>query len=191
MDSELIEKLSAVAKALFNLGVLSIGSGSISARVEMSRFVIDKKYANFHNILKENFILLNHTRDYRWNDASFDVEIHSYIYQNIDNAKFVSFAAAPYTIAYTLNHHFIEPVDFFGKSLCKSIKIYDPKENFTNWYQRAPVEILRALEDAEKEFVVVRGYGIVAYAREAGELASIMATVENSCKILLLNSTIG
>lgn len=189
MDSELIEKLSIVSKSLFNLGIFSIGAGSISARVEMSRFVIDKKESILDNMSEENFILLNHARDYRWNDASVDAEIHSLIYQNIDDAKFIAFSMSPFLIAHTLVHPFIEPVDFMGKTQFDSIKIYDPKD-FSDWLYRAPSELLRVFEESGLNFVVVKGYGVVAHAREIEELATLLVAIENSCKILhLANAT--
>lgn len=185
MDKELTDKLSSVSLSLFRAGVLGLGSGSISARVEMSKFIIDKKEAIFDNMSSDSFILLNHARDYRWNDASIDAEIHSTIYQNINDAKFIAYAMAPYTTAYSLNHAIIEPKDYLGKTLFDKIKVYDPK-GFEDWHQRVDSEILRIMVEQKTTVVVIKGYGIFAHARDIDELATTISIIENSCKILLL-----
>ena len=89
----------------------------------------------------------------------------------------------PHTVSYSLNHDYIIPKDFFGYKKFEKIKIYDPK-NLDDWYERAPYEIYKTMITNKTNFLVIRGYGVVAYNRTMTNLAKEIALLDNSCKIL-------
>ncbi|MCV6607488.1 MAG: class II aldolase and adducin N-terminal domain-containing protein [Campylobacterales bacterium] len=178
------KKLHKISLAMFRKDFIGIFHGSISARVELDKFIINKKEAIFDDITDSDLILLNHTRDYRWHEASLDSEIHSLIYQDIPDAKYIAYTMPPFTMSYTLENDYIVPKDYFGAQAYPDIKVYSPK-NFDDWYERADVEISRFLIDSGKDIIIIRGYGIYAYARELTDLAKKLAIIENSCRILL------
>jgi L-fuculose-phosphate aldolase len=183
---EMIEKLCRISLSLFRHNFFGIFHGSISARMELSKFLINKREAIFDEMSVDDFTLLRHTRDYRWKEASLDSEIHSSIYQNIPDAKFIAYTMPPSTTAYSLDNDYIVPKDYFGRRLYPNLHVYNPK-SFDDWYERADVEIVRAMDERQTDVLVVRGYGVYAYAREINELAKKFALIENSCKILQLS----
>ena len=183
MNDPLLEKLCRISLSLFRQNFFGIFHGSISARVEMSKFMINKREAIFDAMTNDDFMLLHHNRDYRWKESSLDSEIHSSIYQHIPDAKFVAYAMPPCTVAYSLDHDYIIPRDYFGKRMYPNIKIYDPN-HYEDWYERADVEIVRVMSEQNSDVLVVRGYGVYAHAREINELAKKFAVIENSCRIL-------
>ena len=93
-----------------------------------------------------------------------------------------------YATAYALKHTVIAPKDYFGYMKYGEIEVYDPKQ-FEDWYERADTEIYRYMLEKRRNVVVIRGYGIYAFARTAQQLAKEIAVLENSCKILhIVNS---
>ena len=131
--------------------------------------------------------MLYHKRDYRWNDASMDTFIHSLLYQNIPNAKYIAYGMPPFTISYTLTHNKIEPKDYFGYKMLGTLEVYDPKD-FDNWYERADVEINRYFKESGAKIMVIRGYGVYVFHRDLQLLSKLFALLENSCKILHFSS---
>ena len=134
-------------------------------------------------------ICVHHKEDYRWQEASRDAHIHSNIYQNINEAKYIAYAMPPFTVSYSLKYKKIVPGDFFGSEIGE-VDIYDPND-YATWYERADVEIPRYLKSVDKKFIVIKGYGIYAYNRDLRELAKDIALIENSCKVLHYNSVLG
>ena len=184
MDQRLIDRLCRVSLSMFRKNFFGIFHGSISARVELNKFLINKREAIFDNLGEDDFALLHHVRDYRWKEASLDSEIHSHIYKSIPDAKYIAYSMPPFSTAYSLDNDYIAPRDYFGKEYFPRLKIYDPKGS-EDWYDRADVEISRAMAENDLDVVVIRGYGIYAHAREINELAKKFAIIENSCRLLL------
>ncbi|QKG29497.1 MULTISPECIES: class II aldolase and adducin N-terminal domain-containing protein [unclassified Campylobacter] len=177
------EQISKISLSMFRKNFLGIFHGSISARIEFEQFLINKKNAIFDNLKEEDLVLLNSKKDYRWNDASLDADIHINIYKNINEAKYVCYAMPPYLTAYTLNHTFIKPKDYFGYMKHHEIPIYDPKQ-FDDWYERADTEIYRYLKENKTNIMIIKGYGVYVYNRTAYQLAKDVAILENTCKLL-------
>lgn len=186
MEKMLFSKLEHVSLSLFRKNIIGIHYGSVSARVELNKFLINKKEAIFDNLQESDFILLYHSKDYRWKEASMDSEIHSQIYKLISDAKFILYSLPPYAMSYALNHDKIVPVDYFGHKELGTVVVYDPK-SFDDWYDRAEVEISRYFQETNSNIMVIRGYGVYAHARDLNHLVKMMDIVENSCKILLLS----
>lgn len=184
MDKELLEQISKISLSMFRKDFFGIFHGSISARMDTNKFLINTKDAIFDDINEDNLIYLTHNKDYRWNEASIDSDIHSSIYQNISHAKFIAYTMPPFAMSYMLENEYVVPKDYFGSRRFKDIKIYDPK-GFDDWYERADTQIMRLMSETKKDLVCIRGYGIYAHARELKELAKKVALVENSCKILI------
>ncbi len=179
----LIDEMEEIALSMFRKNFFGIFHGSISARVEQNRFIINKKDAIFDRLKDDSFIELYSKKDYRWNDASIDADIHANIYKNISEAKYITYTMPPFVTAYSLDHDIIVPKDYFGYINFKEVRIYDPKQ-FDNWYERAEFEIYNHMKKNKTNMMVIKGFGIYTYARDMNQIAKSIAILENSCKIL-------
>jgi L-fuculose-phosphate aldolase len=175
--------MKSVALSMFRKNFFGIFHGSISARVEQDQFIINKKNAIFDNLDKNDFIKLYSKKDYRWNEASLDSDIHLNIYKNISEAKFITYAMPPFVTAYSIKHKSIKPIDYFGYKRIKEIEIFDPKQ-FEDWYERAEFEIYNHLKNNKTNIIIIKGYGIYMFERDLQQIAKTIAILENSCKIL-------
>ena len=183
MDDFLVKELQRVSLSMFRKNFIGIFHGSISAKVEYNKFIINKKEAIFDEITQNDLIDLYSKKDYRWNEASLDADIHLNIYKNINEAKYICYAMPPFTTSYSLIHDKIIPKDYFGSIHLDEIEIYNPKQ-FEDWYERAEFEIFRYLKENSTNIMVIKGYGIYAYDRDIYQLAKKIALLENSCKLL-------
>lgn len=181
-------QLSTLALSMFRKDFFGIYHGSISAKTESSRFIINTKEAIFDAIDTDNLIELYYTQDYRWKNASIDANIHHSIYSQISDAKFICFSMPPFTTAYSLDHNVITPKDYFGFKEIGSIEIVDPKQ-FEDWYDRAQSEIAYYFQSKKTDIMVIRGYGVYTFNRDLHELAKKIAILEKSCRLLLLEKS--
>lgn len=184
----LTQKLALLSLSMFRKDFFGIYHGSISAKTESNRFVINTKEAVFDALDKSSLIELYFKKDYRWNQASIDAKIHFSIYAQISEAKFVCFSMPQFATAYSLQHNVIIPKDFFGYQELGAIEIVDPKE-FDNWYDRADSEIAHYLQTKKTNIMVIRGYGVYAYSRDIHEMAKKLAILEKSCRLLMLDNS--
>ena len=183
MQEHLLNDLKHVSLSMFRKDFIGIFHGSISARIEQSKFLINKKDTIFDDVKDEDFIELHSKKDYRWKEASLDSDIHLNIYQNINEAKYICYAMPPVLTAYSLVHDDIVPKDYFGSMKFGSIPIYNPKQ-FEDWYERADIEIYRYMKEKKTNIMIIKGYGLYAYDRDMLQLAKTIALLENSCKLL-------
>ena len=189
MNREVLkDQLSTLALSMFRKDFFGIYHGSISAKTESNRFIINTKEAIFDDIDDSNLIELYFKKDYRWNQASIDANIHYSIYSQISDAKFISFSMPPFTTSYSLNHNIITPKDYFGFKEIGSIEIVDPKQ-FEDWYDRAQSEIAYYFQSQKTDIMVIRGYGVYTFNRDLHALAKKIAILEKSCRILLLDGS--
>lgn len=165
LDKKILQNLKTISLSMFRKNFFGIFHGSISTKLEEGHFLINKKDAIFDNLDEESLIMLYHKRDYRWNDASMDAFIHSLLYQNIPNAKYIAYGMPPFTVSYTLTHNKIVPKDYFGYKMLDTLEVYNPKD-FDSWYERADVEINRYFKESGKKIMVIRGYGVYVYHRD-------------------------
>jgi L-fuculose-phosphate aldolase len=180
------QKLSSLALSMFRKDFFGIYHGSLSAKTEQSRFIINTKEAVFDALDEHALIELYFKQDYRWNQASIDAPIHHSIYSQITEAKFICFSMPQFTTAYSLNHNIITPKDYFGYKELGSIEIFDPKQ-FEDWYERAQSEIAYYFQTKKRNIMVIRGYGVYAYSRDMHEMAKKLAILEKSCRLLMLD----
>ncbi|WP_107686485.1 class II aldolase and adducin N-terminal domain-containing protein [Campylobacter concisus] len=182
-----INEIKTISLSMFRKNFFGVFHGSISARVEKNQFIINKQNAIFDNLKDDDLTLLLSKKDYRWNEASLDADIHLNIYKNINEARFVCYAMPPYATAYAMKHEKIVPKDYFGYMRFNEILVYDPKQ-YDDWYERAETEIYRYMVEKNTNIIIVKGYGIYAYSRSPQLLAKEIALLENSCKLLHLTS---
>lgn len=168
---------------MFRKNFFGIFHGSISARVEHNKFIINTKDAIFDGLKASDLIELYSKKDYRWNEASIDADIHLNIYKNISEAKYICYSMPPFLTAYSLTNDVIVPRDYFGATTFERIQVYDPKQ-FEDWYERADVEIYRYMMEKKTNIMVIRGYGVYAYDRDMHQIAKAIAVLENSCRLL-------
>lgn len=181
--NQIIKEIQEVSLAMFRKNFLGIFHGSISAKIEKDRMIINKKDAIFDGLCEDKLIELSSKKDYRWEDASVDANIHLNIYKNIREAKFICYAMPPFTTSYALTHDMIIPKDYFGAKEFDSLEVYSIK-HFDDWYERAEIEIPRYLKEHKTNIMVIRGYGTYAYARDMFHIAKTVALLENSCRVL-------
>jgi L-fuculose-phosphate aldolase len=170
---------------MFRKDFFGIYHGSISAKTESNRFIINTKEAIFDALDDTSLIQLYFKKDYRWNQASLDARIHFSIYSQISEAKYICFSMPQFTTAYSLEHNIITPKDYFGYQELGSIDIVDPKQ-FEDWYDRADSEIAYYFQTKKTNIMVIRGYGIYSYNRDLNEMAKKLAILEKSCRLLLM-----
>ncbi|WP_103600804.1 class II aldolase and adducin N-terminal domain-containing protein [Campylobacter concisus] len=182
-----INEIKTISLSMFRKNFFGVFHGSISARVEKNQFIINKQNAIFDNLKDDDLTLLSSKKDYRWNEASLDADIHLNIYKNINEARFVCYAMPPYATAYAMKHEKIVPKDYFGYMRFNEILVYDPKQ-YDDWYERAETEIYRYMLEKNTNIIIIKGYGIYAYSRSPQLLAKEIALIENSCKLLHLTS---
>jgi len=182
------KKLSALALSMFRKDFFGIYHGSISAKTESNRFIINTKEAIFDALDNSSLLELYYKKDYRWNQASIDSNIHHSIYSQISDAKFICFSMPPFTTAYSLDHNIITPKDYFGYKELGSIDIVDPR-SFDDWYERASSEIAYYFQSKKTDIMVIRGYGVYTFNRDIHEMAKKIAILEKSCRLLLLDNT--
>lgn len=180
-------KLSSLALSMFRKDFFGIYHGSISAKTESSRFIINTNEAVFDDLDENSLIELYFKKDYRWHEASIDADIHNNIYSQISDAKFICFSMPQFTTAYSLYHNVIAPKDYFGYKVLGNIEIYDPKQ-YDDWYDRARTEIPYYFMTTKTNIMVVRGYGVYAYNRDIHEMAKKLAILEKSCRLLMLDT---
>jgi len=188
LDKYLIEEIRHISLSMFNKNFFGVYHGSISARVSKNIFIINKKSVILDDMNRDSLIGLNYLKkDYRWNSASSDSEIHEHIYKMISSAKYISFAMPPYATAYSLKHSKVSPQDYFGKKILGEILIYDPK-NPNDWMDRAPYEISKAFKEHNNNLLLIKGFGVIIYDRDITEMAKKISILENSCRLLVLSA---
>lgn len=188
MERHLIKELKAASLSMFSKNFFGIFHGSISAKIEEGKFVINSRNSVFDHLKDNDFIELYTKKDYRWTNASIDSDIHLGIYQNISEAKYISYTMAPFMTAYALKHDTITPKDYFGDQMIGELTVYDPG-NFDTWYSRAKDEVYNHFEKSGKDMMIIRGYGLYAHCRDLNTLIKKIAILENSCKILHRGAT--
>ncbi|WP_198304430.1 class II aldolase and adducin N-terminal domain-containing protein [Arcobacter vandammei] len=189
IDQNTIKLLSDLSFSMFSKNFFGIYHGSLSAKLDQSNFMINTKDAVFDNIDENSFCTLNmNKQDFRWNMASMEAHIHSTIYTNIHEAKYIAFGMPIYTTAYSLVNDNIIFEDFFGKTMFNEIPIYHPGD-FSTWYKRNALEITKYLKNSSNNMMIIKGVGTYIYDRDIHELVKKIAILENSCRLLSIKST--
>ena len=189
MDTHLLNELKHISNSMFNKNYFGVFHGSISAKVTINSFIINKKDSILDEVNEDDFLELkcNKEKDYRWKDASVDVDIHQAIYSNLLNAKYISYTMPPYATAYSLNHDIVIAKDYYGATLLDTVHIYDPKD-FKDWEGRAADEISHYLKNNSTHLLLIKGFGLISYDRDLTEMVKKVAILENSCRLLIINS---
>jgi len=188
IDKHLVEEIRHVALSLFHKNFFSLYHGSISARINSNNFVINTKDTILDEINEDSLVRLDvNKRDYRWKLASPDVHIHEQIYENIPNAKYISYTMPPYATAFSLKHGKVLPTDFYGKTVLGEVIVYDPK-NIDDWLDRAPFEIAHFFQKHDTHLLLIKGFGLISYDRDVIEMAKKISIVENSCRLIALGT---
>ena len=189
MNTYLLNQLKLISHSMFNKNYFGVFHGSISAKVDIKSFVINKKEVILGEINEDGFIRLtcDIRKDYRWKDASGHAHIHEQIYSALPNAKYITYTMPPYTTAYTLNHDLLIPKDFYGYKHLGEMAIYNPK-NFNDWEDRASHEISDYFQNNNQNLLLIKGFGLIAYDRDLKEMVKKVAILENSCRLLMLDS---
>ena len=189
MDAHLLKELQHISHSMFSKNYFGVFHGSISAKVDLSAFVINKKEIILDEVTENGFIRLtcNTRKDYRWKEASPDSEIHSEIYKTLLSAKYISYTMPPYATAYSFDHSLVIPKDYYGYTILKEVHVYDP-QNFNDWEKRAPYEIAHYFQQNRNHLLLIKGFGLISYDRDLTEMVKKVAILENSCRLLTINN---
>ncbi len=188
IGKHLIDDIKHVSLSMFNKNFFGVYNGSISAKVSTQSFIINKKDTILDEVTEDSLIRLDcQKKDYRWNSASDDAEIHEHIYQVVSSAKYISVSMPPYATAFSLKHGKVLPRDYFGKTILGEVLVYDPR-NFDDWQERAPYEVAQFFQKNDTHLLLIKGYGLVSYDRDIIEMAKKVSILENSCRLLALSS---
>jgi len=188
INQDTIKLLSELSLSMFTKNFFGIYQGAISAKLDFESFMINTRDAIFDRLDEKSFSTLNmNNQDYRWNIASVDAYIHSSIYTNIHEAKYIAFTMPIYTTAYTLVHNKILFEDYLGKTKFGEIITYDPGD-FSTWTQRSALEITKHIKSAEHNLLIIKGIGTYIYDRDIEQLVKKIAILENSCRLLSIKS---
>lgn len=186
IDQLIVKHLAEISLALFRKNFFGIYHGSISKKVDHNSFIINKKEAIFDEINANSLCQLSmNIHDYSWNLASMEALIHSSIYTQIHEAKYISCGMPSYTCAYALTHDKIECEDYFGKTIFDTITVHDPGD-FSTWYDRNFTEIPQLLKKSKNNLIVIKGVGVYVFDRDMNNLVKKVAILENSCRLLTL-----
>ncbi len=189
IDQNTIQLLSDLSFSMFSKNFFGIYHGSLSAKLDQYNFMINTKDAVFDNIDENSFCRLNmNKQDFRWNIASMEAHVHSTIYTNIHEAKYIAFGMPIYTTSYSLVNDNIIFEDYFGKTMFGEISIYNPGD-FSTWYKRNALEITKYLKNSSNNMMIIKGVGTYIYDRDIHELVKKIAILENSCRLLSIKST--
>ena len=183
MYEQMTNELIDLSLSMFRKNFFGIFHGSISAKLEGEKFIINSKDAIFDELKHDDFIPIHFKEDYRYKTASIDSYIHRKIYQEISDAKYICYTMPPNITSYSLKHDVFKPLDYFGSQKYEELDIYDPK-SFHDWYKRAPAEIASYLKN-NHDIMIIKGYGTYTYSRDMKELVKKTAIIENSAKIVL------
>lgn len=183
MEKYLKKELEHASNSMFIKNFMGIFHGSISVKVEEGRFIINSKDAVFNDLKDDDFITLFDKKDYRWSNASMDADIHRKIYQNISEAKYISYTMPPFITSFSLTNELFKPKDYFGSTMIGELSIYDPKD-YESWYQRADDEIYKSLKKCNSDLLIIKGYGLFSYNRDLKTMIKRIAILENSCKLI-------
>lgn len=188
-NKNIIKLLSDLSLTMFRKNFFGIYHGSISAKLDHNSFIINRSDAIFDEMDENSYCELNmNKKDYRWKIASMEADIHTTIYNNIHEAKYIAFGVPVYTTAYTFENDEIILDDFFGKTTFGKIDVYDPGD-FDTWYDRCPFEITKYLKENNKHIMVIKGIGVYVYDRDINSLVKSIAILENSCRLLSIKSS--
>lgn len=189
MNPYLLKELQHISASMFAKNYFDLFHGSISAKIDLNAFMINRKEIILNQVDEASFIRLpaNTRRDYRWKEATPDSEVHAHIYSALPNAKYISYTIPPYATAYSLNHQKITPIDYYGQSFLKNVEVYDPG-NFDDWAKRAPSEVAHYFETHKSNILLIKGFGVVAYHRNLLKMVKKVAILENSCRLLSIKN---
>lgn len=191
MDRYLLNEIKHISNSMFQKNYFGVFHGSISARTSVNSFIINRKKAILDEMEEEDFIELNcvESKDYRWHEASTDVDIHEQIYRALPNAKYIAYTMPPFATAYSLTNTNVIPQDYYGFQTFNEVSIYDPK-NYHDWNERAADEITTFFQNSTQKLLLIRGFGVLSYHRDLTEMVKNIAVLENSCKLLTMSSII-
>lgn len=189
MDSYILNEIKHISNSMFKKNYFGVFHGSISARDSVNSFIINKKETILDGATNDSFLQLSCSKkkDYRWNEASVDANIHEQIYNALPSAKYISYTMPPFATAYSLEHDRLIPQDYYGSQLFSTLEIYDPK-NFKDWEARASSEITTFFKNNSDKLLLIKGFGLISYDRDLTEMVKKVAILENSCKLLTLSS---
>ena len=184
-QSENTALLKSISLSMFRKGFLGTHSGSLSVKKSSDSFMINKRDAVFDHIEDKSLIEISISKHSLWGLASFHTPIHSAIYESFASAKYIACVAPAKIVAYSIIKNHIKPIDYHGQLVFNDISVLDPK-NTSDWYTRAPSQVVNYMKKRSINYVVVRGVGLYVHAREMRELVSIVEAITESCEVLLL-----
>ena len=181
------EKLKSFSSYMFAKGFMEIFNSSISAKINSDTFLINERNPNFNDL--QEFVKLSFTKNYSWEKASLQADIHKNIYENISDAKFICHTMPSYTLAYSLEKDNIEALDYFGMKSLAKLNIIKTKD-YNHSFEKSSIEISKSFIEHNTDILIIRGYGVYSYHRNLEELVKKISILEKSCQILSIKNKI-
>ena len=181
-----IEHLCQIIRFFFDKDFVGLYKGSVSMRLDFSRFMINKRDAIFANPEADDFIQLYTHEDNRYTEASRDAKIHSSIYNLTEDAKYIAILHPIYAVVQSLENELIKPVDPIGQHAFGQLPVYNPSQ-FDDFYENADIYIKRYFAENDQQCLLVKGYGLCIYGRDIIKLVRFVEIFEFSCKVLMLH----
>ena len=130
----ILKRLQPICHSMFKKNLLGIFHGSVSAKIDDYKFVINTKNAMFNNLQEKDLIELR-IKDNAYNLASSHTSLHRNIYENISSAKYICIMCSDYAMSYSLKANEIKPLDYFGHKHLKKVPVVDIG-SFDSWDER-------------------------------------------------------
>lgn len=192
INNDLAQTISDISLGLFRKNFFSMYHGTISAKTDNKHFVINTHDAIFDEISIKSLCEVPLDENLSWQNASIQSHIHSSIYKQFHEAKYIISGLPPFTSSYSLKkeNSIIKPEDYFGALTFGEIQVYDPGD-FKTWHKRSELEITEHMRKNKNHIMIIRGVGMYGYDRDIMKLVRKIAILENSCKLLSMKDSLN
>lgn len=178
------ERIRRVGSLLFNQGLISISAGNISIRVE-DFFLITSSGSLLGDLKRRELVKVPLSGSFRFRyaglkQASPSVEevVHRAIYLNT-SANSVVHAHPPAALALARNLDFIKPEDAEGSFYLKEVPVIETDSPIASREAAEKIPLLMEKSPA----VIIRSHGIFAASDTPEKAASLVSTLEFSCRM--------
>jgi len=176
---ELVELFSLVGRDLHEGGMVTSHGGNLSVR-RGQRLIITRTGAMLGHLGEGDLIELSLDDEFH-PQASRELPLHKAVYRNTQAGALVH-AHPPYTIALSLSHAWIEPVDAEGAFVLPRVPVVEVENPIGS--QELAQAVARALVNFP--VMVVKGHGSFARGKDLLEAYHYTSVLEASSRILWL-----
>ncbi len=181
---EVYERIRRLGSLMFTQGLVSLSAGNISARSE-DFFYITASGAILGNLKRKDLVKvpLNSSFNFRYAGLkqappSMEEIVHRAIYLNTSKNSVVH-VHPPAALALAQDAEYIKPADSEGKFYLKEVPVIEVSSPVASHEVAEKIPSLMKKNPA----VIVRFHGVFAAAETPEEAASLVSTLEFSCRM--------